>query len=253
MVNAALTEESTLDANITAELAKAEIDDSGNDTESAPVEKKPVAPVEAEDAVSERQQKRMNKLTSDKYSEQRRADAAEAELKKLKSAPAPAEAEPTLESFDYDEQAYNAALIKSQVSQAIQAEKEAIKQQSRQDQAAQAQATFNERIASMNKPDFAEVANAVPVLPNGVADALVQSENGAELIYHLGQHLDQADKISQMSPLMAMEALGKISANLNAKPNIKPSAAPEPITPITSGGSLKKDIGEMSMEELYNA
>ena len=45
--------------------------------------------------------------------------------------------------------------------------------------------------------------------------------------------------------------LGKISANLTAKPNIKLSAAPEPIAPISSGGALNKDVGEMSMEEIY--
>jgi len=249
--NAALAGD-TLDQQIAAEVAKVDpVEAPAEPTESAPAdaEIKPVEDKPHEDGF----QKRINKVTADKYAEQRRADAAEAELERLRATPAPAEAEPTLEAFDYDEQAYNAALIKSQVAQAVQAEKAAIDQQAQAQQAQQAQASFNERIAAMNKPDFADVAKAIPTLPDGVADALVQSEHGAELIYHLGHHLDQADKIAQMSPLMAMQSLGEIAANLNAKPKIKTSAAPEPITPITSGGSLKKDISEMTMEELYNS
>jgi len=52
--------------------------------------------------------------------------------------------------------------------------------------------------------------------------------------------------------MAAAMQLGAISARLGAvKPNIAPSAAPEPIEPISSGGSVSKDIGDMSMEEIY--
>jgi hypothetical protein len=61
-----------------------------------------------------------------------------------------------------------------------------------------------------------------------------------------------ADKLATMSPQQAMMELGRISANMSAQPNIKLSAAPDPIVPISSGGSLSKDLGEMSMDEIYN-
>ena len=54
-----------------------------------------------------------------------------------------------------------------------------------------------------------------------------------------------------MSPSAAMMELGRISANMSAKTPIKLSAAPEPIATINSGGSLTKDVGEMSMAEIY--
>jgi len=239
---AALTEDEVLDNSISEEIA-----------ESAPVEEKEVEevkPVE-EDGF----QKRINKVTADKYAEKRRADELQKKLDEVSQRPKEeAKDEPSLENFDYDDSAYQAALIDYKVNKAVQDQETRAREAAHAISAQESQKVFNDRIAELNKPDFAEVANNVPELPQGVADALVQSENGAELIYHLGTHLDLADKLSGMSSNQAMMELGKISANMNTKSEIKQSAAPEPIEPITSGGgSLKKDLGEMSMEEIYNS
>ncbi len=241
--NAALTEEATLDQAIIAESKEPESEEI---TESAPV----VEEAPKEDGF----QKRINKVTADKYEQQRRADDLQRQLDEVQKAPKQAGDAPKLEDFDHDEEAFNAANIKYQVGVAVQAEKAVLNTEAQQAKAAEAQLAFNESIVAMNKPDFADVASAVPQLPQGVADALVQSENGAELIYHLGTHLDMADKLANMSPSQAIMELGRISANMNTKPEIKQSAAPDPIEPITSGGgSLKKDYGEMSMEEIFNS
>jgi hypothetical protein len=224
-------------------------------TESAPV-KQEVTPVEQveqteEEIMSERAQKRFNKITAEKYAEKQRADELQRKLDERQAQPEEVSDAPTLEKFDYDDAAYQAALIKHQVAEAVKAERAAQQNQTVQAQAAEAQRAYNERVAALNKPDFYEVANAIPQLPSGVANALTESDNGPDLIYHLGTHLDLADKIANMSPTQAVMELGKISANLNAKPNIKLSAAPEPIAPISSGSSLNKDISEMTMEEIY--
>ena len=220
-------------------------------TESAPVEADETPAEPGPEEMTERAQNRFNKITAEKYAEKQRADELQRKLDERQAQPETASGAPKLEDFDYDEALYNAASIKHQVAEAVKAERTALQTEASQATAAEAQRAFNDRITAMNKPDFAEVAGAVPNLPNGVADALVQSENGAELIYHLGTHLDQADKLANMSPSQAIMELGKISANLTAKPNIKLSAAPEPIAPISSGGALNKDVGEMSMEEIY--
>jgi hypothetical protein len=231
--NAALAEDATIDAQTTdAQLAETvELTDS--------------APEQAEEQPKEDGfQKRINKVTADKYAEKRRADEAERKLAELQSKPAtPASDEPTLESFDYDEDAYRKALIKHQVAEAVKAQTETSRQEAARQSAEQTQAAFNKRIAALNKADFADVAGAIPELPNGVADALVQSENGAELIYHLGTHLDMADKIANMSPQQAMMELGRISVNMTAHPEVKTSAAPDPITPLNSGGTISKERG----------
>jgi len=47
--------------------------------------------------------------------------------------------------------------------------------------------------------------------------------------------------------------LGQISASLGSKKTeTKTSAAPDPIEPVGSSGSLNKPVEEMSMEEIYN-
>ena len=169
-------------------------------TESAPVKQEETpaveTPEEPEDVMTERAQKRFNKITAEKYAEKQRADELQRKLDEAEAKRETVSDAQKLEDFDYDDGNYQAALIKHQVAEAVKAERAALQAESHQVKATEAQRAFNERIAAMNKPDFAEVAGAVPNLPNGVADALVQSENGAELIYHLGTHLDLADKLA---------------------------------------------------------
>lgn len=210
-------------------------------TESAPVEEEDESEVAKEPTDSF--QSRINKVTADKYAEKRRADELQKKIDELQSKSKPEEAKPTLESFDYDEDQYNQANISYQVQQELKKQNELQKQQTTQQQEQQKATEFNERIAKFGKDDFAEKANSVPNLPSGVADALVNSDNGPALIYHLAEHLDVADSISNMSPSQAMMELGRISANLSVKKSIKPSAAPEPIKTLKSGGVISKDRG----------
>lgn len=189
-------------------------------------------------------QKRINKVTADKYAEKRRADDLQRRLDAVNANPVatPAKA-PTIEEFDHDDEAYNAANIKYQVQQALKVETDALRQDASNAKSAVIQDEFNSRIVAINKPDFDQVANAVPQLPPGVADALMQSENGPELIYHLGTHLDQADKLAGMTPTAAIMELGKLSVSMNAAPTKKASAAPEPIQTLNSGGAISQDRG----------
>lgn len=208
-------------------------------TESAPVTDEP------KEAPQDGFQKRINKVTADKYAEKRRADDLQKRLDELAVKPVETQAQgsPKLEDFDFDQEKHNAALIKHEVAEGMKAQNAIAQQAYNDQQAQQAQGVFNERVATLGKEDFDTVASAVPTLPVGVADALVQSENGAELIYHLGTHLDLADKLAGMTPAMAMMELGKISLNMSAQPDVKLSAAPDPIEPLNSGGSVSQQRG----------
>lgn len=197
-------------------------------------------------------QKRINKITADKYAEKRRADELQRKLDELQSKPKTESKTPDLKDFDYDDDAYSAALIDHKVQKAIEAKEAQRITELESQKADQVQKSFHDRAAKLGKDDFADVANNIPLLPQGVVEALMSDEHGAKLVYHLGTHLDQADRIANMSPAQALLEVGRMSAKLDSKPQIKTSAAPEPIDTITSGGSLKKDISEMSMEEIYN-
>jgi len=225
--------------------------------ESAPaeVEKESEAPTEAEKPKGDGFQKRIDKVTADKYAEQRRAD----ELQKWKDDQLAKQAaekavKPKLEDFDYDEEEHNKAVRQHEIDQGVQA---ALAKKSAEAEAKQQQQdsekvlnTFNERVEALGKADFDTKANAIPTLPSGVVDALMQSEQGAEIVYHLGSNLEVAESLAQMSPGMAMMEIGKLSTRLSAKPEIKPSAAPEPIVPVKAGSALTSNIdGDISMDE----
>ena len=217
--------------------AEEQVEDQPQTTESAPVENED-KPVETDNF-----QSRINKVTADKYAEKRRADELQKKLDAFNSAPKEEAKKPTLESHDYDEEAYNSANVSYQVKQELAKQREEQNSATRQANEQRELEDFNVRIAKLGKEDFNDKANAIPNLPEGVANALMGSDNGAELIYHLGGHLDIADAISNMTPAAAMMELGRISATMSVKKEIKLSAAPEPIETLKSGSSISSSRG----------
>ena len=81
--------------------------------------------------------------------------------------------------------------------------------------------------------DFAEVVGELtPTTPWAIA--LMEADNGHDIAYYLGQHMDEAKAIAQMSPLGQVRAIGRLEAKLAATPPkaVTPSKAPAPITPL---------------------
>lgn len=234
-------------------------------TESAPVEnaQEPES-TEAEKPPEDGFQKRINKVTADKYAEIKRAEAANKRADDLQArldtieANKPTLEKPTLEQHDYDEDAFNSANVNYQVQEQVKVHLESQKAQQQQaNQQAEAQRvtdSFNDQISALGKDDFASKVSAIPVLPEGVAAAMMQEPNGAELAYHLSNHLDIADNLANMSPANALMELGRISAKMSTKPTIKQSAAPDPIEPVSAGSSLSSSIDDdMSIKDWMKA
>ena len=202
--------------------------------------------------LDDKAQARVNKLTFEKHEQKRRADAAVKALEDFKANNAPPEqAEPKLEDFDFDEAQYNAALIKYQTAKGINTAISEYKteQQQNLDNRRQTEINnnFNARVDDFRKatPDYDQTIAGLPDLPGNVLDAVMQAENGPQLAHYLGKHLDVAENITLMK-------LGEISAQLkNVKPTNKQSAAPDPIVPVKSGGTLNKSMDDMSMAEIY--
>lgn len=227
-------------------------------TESAPVEDaSEPKPTEAEKPTGDGFQKRIDKVTADKYSEKRRADDLQKQLDAIKSSEAKEVlTKPKLDdaSIDYDEELFNKATldyeVKVGVQSALDARSEEAKIQKAKDASEVILTTFTERVNTLDKKDFNEKAALIPILPAGVADAMMQSELGPEMIYHLGGNPEKAQELANMSPAMAMMELGKISMQLSAKPEIKTSAAPDPITTLSStGAALEINEDDMSMAQ----
>jgi hypothetical protein len=204
------------------------------------------APVDAEAQSKEDGfQKRINKVTADKYAEKRRADELQKRIEELEATKVQASTgdAPKLEDFDFDQDKFNQALIDHRVNAAIAASQAKQAQEAVQARTQETARTYEQLVTELGKDDFYEVANNIPVLDQGLVAELMSTKEGVEMIYHLGSHLDVADKIANMPPLQAMGELGRISAGMSAQPQIKPSAAPDPIEPLNSGGSISTERG----------
>lgn len=227
--------------------------------ESAPAEAEAgteVAPTDDSPTEPDGVQKRINKITADKHAEKRRADALQDQLDKLKQAPVSTTEEPKLENFDYDQDKHNEALVNWKVENRLAEQTQVQQQQAAQAEVQQVQKQFAERSEAFAEttPDYAEVLKGLPELPQDVFEAVLLSEDGPQLAYHLATHLDVVDSLANDLPQVRLVKLGQISAGFKAvtKPTVKPSAAPEPIKPVSSGASASKEMEDMSMDEIMN-
>ena len=115
-------------------------------------------------------------------------------------------------------------------------------------------AEFNERAKAMRAEheDFDEVIES-PVFTPSMQAALLQSENGPQVAYHLGlpENRDLAEKIRSYSPEGQIYEMGKLETQLLiAKKKKTVSSAPAPIKPIgMSGGGGEVDPSKMSINE----
>jgi hypothetical protein len=239
-----------LDRDSTEEVIETTLTESATVTEDIVTEE---ATLDTEKPGGDGFQKRIDKVTKDKYAEKRRADDLQKRIDAFEAGKAKDTlVKPTLESHDYDEEAFDSANLQYSIDQGVQA---ALNQKSLEAKAEQQKVAgekvlvdYNDRIIALGKADFAEKQDSIPELPAGVADAIMQSEDGAEMVYHLGSNPEVASNIASMSPMLAMQELGKLSVKLSTKPEIKLSAAPEPIDPVKAGSALSSNIDdEMSM------
>jgi len=102
--------------------------------------------------------------------------------------------------------------------------------------------------AKAELPDFDDlVASSDVVVNNAVRDAILESDVGPKILYHLAENNDLAKKIASLSPNAALREIGKLEAKFEVKPETKQttpvvrSKAPAPIQPIR-GGQGKADV-----------
>lgn len=122
------------------------------------------------------------------------------------------------------------------------------------------QSRADEMVAAGNEqfPDFdAKINEAVQaglITPRSdLHFALLESDSGAVLAYHLATHPKEARALSAMSPLKRAMEIGRLEERLTAKQSAAaPSSAPAPIKPVSgSGGPTQKDEAKMSDAEWF--
>ena len=102
--------------------------------------------------------------------------------------------------------------------------------------------------AKAELPDFDDlVAASDVVVNNAVRDAILESDVGPKILYHLAENNDLAKKIAALSPNAALREIGRLEARFDVKTDAKQtnplvkSKAPAPIQPIR-GGQGKADV-----------
>lgn len=217
---------------------------------------------------SSKLQERFSKLTQQREEarqelqrEKQAREALEARLKALEDAGKPQEeakldpnAKPDpaafTDAFEYAEKLAEWS-AKQALAQRDKQEKEKAENEARQKIAT----AWNERVtaAKTEMPDYDEViASSDVVVSDAVRDAILDSDIGPKLIYHLAENEELAKRIQGMSDSKALRELGKLEAMLEKKPEPekkeepaqKPvvSKAPAPIEPIRNGSVMENKI-----------
>lgn len=112
-----------------------------------------------------------------------------------------------------------------------------VEQRERQrQQDAVAEAYFDREEQALGKyDDFKQVAyNPSLSITADMAETIRASEQGPDVLYHLGSNPAEAARISALPPLLQAKEIGRIEAALAASPPVKrTTSAPPPISPVT--------------------
>ena len=200
-------------------------------------------PEQAAKRESRRFERRMANVLRREAEAKARANILEKQLEEARQAQArPAESgAPRLEDFtdieDFrkavEKHAYERGLKESETKRqqdATKREKEALvaKWEKKVDKGADKYDDFAEKVGELN-----------PAAP--WAYAIMEADNGDDIAYYLGTHLDEARSILSLPPADQIRAIGRLEAKLAAEPPKQqmPSKAPAPIKPVggKSGGA----------------
>lgn len=215
-------------------------------------------------------QKRIGELTRARRDEERLRKQAEKERDEWRQAALkegkeekgePAEEtgkKPTPDDYD-DYEDYNEALAEWLVERKTTEILATVDKKRKKDDETKAQEVHNKEIQNkLDKgrekyEDFDEVAlnEAIPC-SDSMAQAVFDSDITDDVLYYLGTHADEADRISQLSPIAAAREIGKIEAFLtNPKPTPKKklSSPHELIEPVGSKSTIKKNLEDMEQDE----
>lgn len=200
-------------------------------------------------------QRRIDKLTKDKYElarqneELKRQLQAHSEPSPAPASPANPEAEPQEADFQ-DYASYLKAVGRWEARQALREERE-------QAEAAKVQAELNARLKSTREkhPDFDEALEAVSdyQVPSSALVAIQDSEVAGEIMYHLATNVEDLEKLQGMNPVQQVKFIARLEAKLqdppateeksaapaHPKPKAAVSNAPNPLKP-TPGASSER-------------
>lgn len=108
-------------------------------------------------------------------------------------------------------------------------------------------------------PDFREavvaLAQEVGALydqrgaPMPLMEAILDSDIPAKVLYHLGRNPDIAADLADLTPTQQARRIARLEVELSKPATQQVSKAPQPLTPVKSGGNVVKDESAMTDAE----
>jgi hypothetical protein len=208
--------------------------------------------------------------------EQRRAEAAERELERLRSGKSDGPKPGSSESVDPDEPKqgdfktvgeYTRALVKYEAEKAGKQSKANAETSRQQERANATLVAFGERQDEFRKanPDYDDVVSAANLeVSPAMTTYLIESDLGPALMLHLSRNPEEVSRLGKLSPSRQVAELGKLEIKLEKKADPPPSKgdetkptarevskAPAPIAPLEAKTTpVQKDPSQMSVSEL---
>jgi hypothetical protein len=210
-------------------------------------------------------QQRINQLTREKYEQRQENADLKARLDKLEQVkpevPTEARVAPNEDDFDslteyhqanakyYADVSGDAAQAK--VTAADSANKETAAQDARQEAVKTKKTAFEANLDGKrgNFEDFEDVAYGHNFMDLDLAEQIFEMEKGPEVAYHLGSHLDEAERIFALSPVQRARELTKLEFQVEALKPKKVSDAPDPINPLGNSETVQTDPDKMTADE----
>lgn len=105
--------------------------------------------------------------------------------------------------------------------------------------------------------DYSEVVQSyisedVNALSDLARRAILESDVGPQVLYHLAKNPDDAERIAALSPARQVAELGKLELKMPAVQR-KTSAAPAPIKPVNGGRSASGGLSDNDSQAEYEA
>ena len=185
--------------------------------------------------------------------ERERSESLESRLRELEQRSAPQQT--TVQSSDQEPQPsqfndafeYAKALAEYSTDKALRERDKQDADRRANEERSKVLETWSQKIeaAKSEMPDFDEMVQSADVaVPDYVRDAIIDSDVGPKVLYHLAENPDYARKISEMNPAKALRELGRLEARFEVKGEpaqskavVSKSKAPDPISPIRATSS----------------
>lgn len=211
-------------------------------------------------------QKRINQITREKHEARQKNAELEARIAELESKPksvTETDAAPRPKEDDFDSDAdFQSALIEHAAEVAtekalkkVREENDSRDQTTRKNEAQTAlqakKTAFEANVDAKreNFEDFDEVAYGHQFMDLDLADQIFGLDKGPEVAYHLGSHLDEAERIFALPPIQRARELTKLEFQVEELKPKMVSGAPDAIKPLGNQEKAVENPDDMSADD----